>query len=611
MNKKKVLLVSLAASSLAIASVAFLNVNDSSYFEAKSTGDKSILLDSSTKPSLSAGSGVLVDAKGVKWEYSNASSILDGHVKLGHQGYMGVASDSSYGITGIESITVSFTGQSGSELWLLKSLDGSTWYEGELLTSGVASTAANDWRYVRLFVYDESLNGIGIGSVSMSFSCSGVSSTDDVDLMADLDNITSVSSNLSKSEEETITCGDSLKAVRLTNITETTYGKSHDAKISLGKSYTFGELKGKVIEFDYYHAEKGGKGSGQPQIKPLKNGNDISGSVKITSGNFPSCYSDVDEDWWHVNVPVSSMLPNATDDQIVNGIRVYDYNIYKTAQDIGGFVVVDNMRITSGVPSVSFASDEIYVNLGETVELEAQITGTLTSKSFVSTDDSIASVDVDGVVTGEAIGTTTITCNYYIGCTRQLCSKVVTIKVVDPASKYNSGNLAQLNSVTVLNSAPIAVTAVNNEHYGDGIKVTFTGAGTASQYVLRFTMNARMLIKGDNQNADFAMTVKYGITSGAPSYSRTNGQRFRLTNNGTRYSNDGVQASNFTSVASGNDDDFYHYTAKVSAFGISSGAKDTSEIDSLELMIRPAAVVDDYIEFYGVSFYNVTDFTLK
>ena len=104
------------------------------------------------------------------------------------------------------------------------------------------------------------------------------------------------------------------------------------------------------------------------------------------------------------------------------------------------------------------------------------------------------------------------------------------------------------------------------------------------------------------------MTAKYGISG---DYYYTNGQRYRLTDGATRVSNDAVQASNFSPVASGNSDGFYHYSCDVSAFGISSGAKDTSTFDSLELMIRPAAVANDTMEFYGVEFSGITDYTLK
>lgn len=569
----------------------------------------SMVLDNSNSPTLVAGTGTMVDDKQVTWEYSGAQNFATGHVSLQHEGYMGITSTSSWGITGIESIVVDYTATTG-ELWLLKSIDGNTWYEGEILTDDVESTAVNGWRFIRLFNYDESDNTVDINSVTINYSCSGATSSDDVDLTSDIDIVHAVSTNLSASAETDHFCGNnSTRAIRLTNTSATTYGTSHDAKISLGKTYTFDELKYQVLEFDYYHTEKGGNGSGYPQIKPLKNYGDISDSVTVTSGNYPSCYTDFDANWWHISIPFSAMLPTAEDSQQVNSIRIYDYNIYKTAQDIGGFVVIDNLRITSGQPSVAFESDSVVVDINDTHTLKPIIIGSPRGASFVSNDTDIVTVDNNGVLTPVAAGTTSVTANYCIGYNRQHIATNITVKVVDPSSLYSTGNLATISTVTVLNSAPITIQAVNNEHYGSGIKLTFTGTGTASQYVLRFDLPANVKIKGDNQSAKFNMTAKYGITTGG--YYYTNGQRYRLTSGSTRVSNDAVQASNFSPTASGNSDDFYHYSCDVSAFGISSGAKDTSTFDSLELMIRPAAAINDTMEFYGVEFSNIVDYTLK
>ena len=159
-----------------------------------------------------------------------------------------------------------------------------------------------------------------------------------------------------------------------------------------------------------------------------------------------------------------------------------------------------------------------------------------------------------------------------------------------------------------MNGAPITVQDINDANYGNGIRLTFTSAGTASSYVLYFNLPARLKIKGENQYGKFEMYAKYGITTSG--YYYTNGHRYRLTDNGTRISNDQIQPSNFNPVASGNSDNVYHFTADISAFGISSGAQDTSEFNRLELMIRPAANVNDTMEFYGVEFSNITDYTL-
>ena len=228
--------------------------------------------------------------------------------------------------------------------------------------------------------------------------------------------------------------------------------------------------------------------------------------------------------------------------------------------------------------------------------------------TYTSANPNIATVDANGLITGVAEGTTNITATYSIGYNRTQIEKTVSVKVTDPSSKYSTGNLAATSSVAIMNNAPITVEAVANANYGNGIKLTFTGDGTASQYVLRFNLPADVKLKGDNQYATFEMTAKYNITG---SYNYTNGQRYRLCNNATRVSTDQVQASSFNPVVSGNDDGFYLYSCNVSDFGISSGAGDDATFDNLELMIRPAAKAGDTMEFYGVEFGNISEYTLK
>ncbi len=614
MKKKKILLVfgTISLSAVAVCGL-ILGSNNESLFSRAEQNDLVITLNSSNSPTLSSGSGSMVDAKGVKWEYSKASSLASGHVTLNNGGYMGVAADAAYGITGISSLTANFTKDDSAELWLATSYNGTTWYEGELLVSGQVSTVANNWRYVRLCSYDTNEVGIDISSVIINFSCSGISASDDVDAAANFSNLTYISDNLSSSEETSIgSTDDSKHAIRLTNITETTYGKNHNFKISLGETLTYSTAKSKTIELDYYYAEKSPDGNGQPQFQILSEGNHtLSASKTISSSSNPDFYSTLKEGWWHIAIPVSAFFDSVEDTQTIGGIRVFDYNIYNTAEEIGGFVVVDNLRIVNGIPSVVFDATTLYVNMSETVAIEPTISGTVHSKSFVSEDETIATVDAEGVVTGVAAGTTTVRATYSVGYLHQEFVQDITIIVSDPSSLYSTGNVATTSTVSVLNNADVTVTAVHNDYYGDGIKLTFNSDTTAeSLYVLSFNLPANININGDNANSKFKMTAKYGIQSDK-SYYYTNGQRYKLTNNDTRISSDGKSASEFNPVASGNNDDFYIYDTTISSFGVSSSytGKADAKFNKLQLMIRPIAKAGSTMEFYDVQFYDVYDYS--
>ena len=111
-----------------------------------SASPSTITLNNSNSPTLSGGAGTMVDNKGVTWEYFNASDYNNGHVTLDSEGYVGVSSSDQNAITAITSVKAIFT---GSDLWLLRSSDGITWHDGEILTTGEASTIANNWRYIR------------------------------------------------------------------------------------------------------------------------------------------------------------------------------------------------------------------------------------------------------------------------------------------------------------------------------------------------------------------------------------------------------------------------------------------------------------------------------
>ena len=156
-----------------------------------------ITLNQDNAPTLSGGAGSIIDEKGVKWEYDSCSSYANGHVTLNADSYFGVASDTQYGITAITGIRVNFT---GTEFWLLTSVDGTNWNEEEKITTekiGETITSANDWRFVRFYNYSSTINII---SVAIDYNCNGTSAQEDMDGAKDT-NVVSTSSNLTHAPE--------------------------------------------------------------------------------------------------------------------------------------------------------------------------------------------------------------------------------------------------------------------------------------------------------------------------------------------------------------------------------------------------------------------------
>ena len=299
----------------------------------------SIVLDENLQPTLDgSGDGQLLDQKGVKWEYHNAASYPSGHVSIGHQGYFGVSSSTDYGITEILSVTVDFE-STDNELWLLKSTDGINWHEEGLLESDTPSTGANNWRYIRFYNWSDDNTSIDINSVTISYGCSGISATDDVDL-ATIDNVISVTSNLTY-QTDTVNVsplGDSTQAITFTK----TNTSGTEITLSLGRDYTIGEIKEKKIEFDL-------KASSVNYGKTFQLIGDSYSTPKINS-NENSGYKirNIQDDWYHVDVPVSCLVSTNSGydkkDIPASNIESKKVNRIKINQ---GNCTIDNLRIGS------------------------------------------------------------------------------------------------------------------------------------------------------------------------------------------------------------------------------------------------------------------------
>ena len=334
---------------LAMVGVVLAAPHQKSNFFARANNEATLILDNSNSPTLIAGEGTKVDSKGVTWEYHNASDYNQGHVALNHQGYFGVSSNSAYGVTGIDVLTVTFEAGSLGELWLLNSVDGSNWGEVEMLktpeetskTSVTTSSIAN-WRYIRLYYHSDSDDSININSLAASYSCVGVDELEDVD-GAKVGNViaSGVSSNMTYTAEYSEISPRSIggEAVRFTK----TDSKSSYLTLGFGQVYTVGQIQNAKVEFDMQTANFNyGK-----SIALVKDTATIGSTIWSTQASSYQ-WSNIEGNWYHIEVAV---------DTFVTAISGYDggdkpHKDLLTKQINGikinaGSCIIDNFKITA------------------------------------------------------------------------------------------------------------------------------------------------------------------------------------------------------------------------------------------------------------------------
>ena len=308
----------------------------------------SIVLNNTQQPELTAGEGTLIDPKGVTWEYHNASSYPSGHVTLNNDSYVGVSSSSAYGITAINSVVATFT---GDELWLLTSVDGETWSEGEVLTSGQESTIANMWRYVRFYNYSSTVN---IDSVEIWYDCSGISAPEDLD-SAHFENVITTSGGITYDRETEEISPNSIggEAVKFTK----TGTSSTTITMGFGKSYKIGQIKNRKVEFDIKAANIMTYGK---TIQLMKGTSTV--GTEINSNKHTSYHiNNIEDDWYHVEVPITAFVSTISgykgkdlpktdiEKQEVNGIKINQ-----------GECTIDNLRISASPCEPGTHNDPSY-----------------------------------------------------------------------------------------------------------------------------------------------------------------------------------------------------------------------------------------------------------
>ena len=313
-----------------------------------------IVLDSNTNLAFDEnGNGTFVDAKGITWEYHNASSYSDGLITLKDRSYFGISSSTAWGITGISNVTANFT---GNELWLLTSTDGIEWHEQEILTSGQSTSEANNWRYIRFYNYESTID---INSVSIGYSCSGDGAFEDVD-SAHVENIVTLSSNLTATREtvDVSPRGDSSEAIRLTR----SNNNNSNVSIKFNKAYKVSEVANKKIEFDIK-----GDINFSKTIQILDGTTNFGSSIE--SGKHSSyIVTPINAEWNHIEIAVPCLvsLISGYDRQDLPAGNVASRNITGiriNARDC----VIDNLKFGSSATSLgiynngtSFSATGVY-----------------------------------------------------------------------------------------------------------------------------------------------------------------------------------------------------------------------------------------------------------
>lgn len=328
--KKVFIAIGISVLPLTIVEAVFLGAN--SNIRPSKASAYTMVLNANNAPTLSNGEGTMVDEKNVTWEYHNASDLNNGHVSIGHQGYFGVSSSTIYGYTSISELTVNFTVGTNGELWLLTSIDGIDWNERIKLTSGENTDYANNWRYIRFYCWDDDNNSIDVTSVNFGYECSGISSSEDIDI-ATYDGIASTS-NLTAARETSIVSplGNSQESVYLTRTANGSY-----CEFYLKENRKIFDYHTYEIEFDFYHKNNQNK----PSVQFFNGTKSVGGSATYESKKSYYKFSDINSDWWHIEihitafvVPAVSHSDHATANNPMDRIRITTGNC-----------AIDNLRI--------------------------------------------------------------------------------------------------------------------------------------------------------------------------------------------------------------------------------------------------------------------------
>ena len=433
MNKTLTQVVGGVLGTTLLAATAVAVGNGTVIGRSASASAYSTILNANNSPTIVNEQAVVVDDKGVTWEYQGVQNYNSGHISLKNGGYFGVSPETNYGYTAVEGITVNFE-DTNNELWLLKSIDGVDWNECRILTSGDQVSDANDWRYFRFYNWSDDNTNININSVTINYNCSGISSSEDVD-GAHIENVITTSGTTAYSETTNVSpLGNSTRAIRFEKISGATY-----AIIGFGREYRLKDIKDKKVEFDLYATVDYGK------TAQLAYNTSLVGSTIDSKEHTSYKVFNLGDHWYHIEIHISALssmfcstsqgdIPAA--DKPINGIKI---NI--------GNGVVDNLRIGS-VPSSNVTEVGIFNykfksngNICKTNDwsknywLKISWTGVFHSCQMIIADTSIAEpvagLEYPFYITPKAVGSTTVTMKLCVGYNRNYVFAVFTLEIYE------------------------------------------------------------------------------------------------------------------------------------------------------------------------------------
>lgn len=395
------------------------------------------ILSSTNSPELSNGAGTIVDDKGVTWKYYHASDYASGHVSIGHKGYFGISQHSAYGYTGISDITVNFSADGNNELWLLVSKDGINWGEQSTLTNGEAFSLPQPWRYIRFYNWDadnltqESATSnelVYIDSVQIAYSCSGISSVEDVD-GAKAANVIATT-GLSYEDDFSNISPNSVDGSAVT-FTKTGEGNT-DITIGFGKTYKIENIQNAKVEFDM----KTSRINYGKSIGLYKNSTSVGSTMWSNKTNAYKC-TNIQDDWYHIEIPITTFIST------ISGIWVNGVAKDQPHTDVGnkevnaikinaGDCTIDNLRITSTPCELgNFNNPDYKPSVNEFFWLKTAWVGKLYPElvSITFSDNALAKripIDDKNLMNGSPFyvqllgtGTVTMTCTVISGYNRQ------------------------------------------------------------------------------------------------------------------------------------------------------------------------------------------------
>ena len=260
--------------------------------------------------------------------------------------------------------------------------------------------------------------------MSISYSCSGISPTEDID-SAKVENVITTSSNLT-AEKETVDIspnsigGEAIKFTKSNN-------SSSNMILGFGEEYVIEDVAFKKVEFDM-------KTSNINYGKTLQLVHDTSTVGTTIDSNKHTSYkiTSLEDEWYHVEVPITALSPT------ISGYKVdgkwQDVNTKISSKINGvkinaGNCIIDNFRLGSTSSDLGLFNNGSSFNVSDAKPYWLKVSWTGQFHSCVLTfDNSIAEqVLWDNVicrspfyVRGLSTGTVTVTATLTVGYNRQI-----------------------------------------------------------------------------------------------------------------------------------------------------------------------------------------------